>query len=273
MTFSLLRKVLSLIGSSYIFYHHHTPNHKGKQRLAIILDSLFGPFILKTGNGLLMELFLSSPMDMSYCRLEANLTESQSQIIEYINNLNKGDIFIDVGANIGYYSLLAANQVDISGKVFSFEPSPREFQRLLSSLSLNRTKNIIPFNLALSSKKELLQLTVADHHTGLNYLGNEDNESSVLISALPGDMLLDMATTSGKVLVKIDVEGGEFSVLSGMRSFLKQEIVKTVIVEITPKFLEGFGHTKAMIYELMADCGYTPIIKTDSWQYDEVFIH
>ena len=273
MTLSLLRKFSSLIASPYIFYHNHTPNHKGKQRLAIILDSLFGPFIMKTGNGLVMELFLSSPMDMSYCRLEATLTESQNQIIEHINNLEEGDIFIDVGANIGYYSLLAASQVGLSGKVFSFEPSPREFQRLLSNLSLNQAKNVIPFNCALSSKKEILQLTVADKHTGLNYLGNEDSENSVLVSALPGDMLLDMVTTSGKITVKIDVEGGEFSVLSGMESFLKQKIVKAVIVEITPKFLDRFSHTKAMIYELMADCDYTPTVKADSWQYDEVFIH
>jgi Methyltransferase FkbM domain len=72
--------------------------------------------------------------------------------------------------------------------------------------------------------------------------------------------------------VKIDVEGAEYAVLSGMKSFLKKNNLKTVIVEITPKFLKRFNHNKDGIYALMEECGFQATVHSSDWQYDEVFI-
>jgi hypothetical protein len=57
-----------------------------------------------------------------------------------------------------------------------------------------------------------------------------------------------------------------------MRSCLKSENVRSIVVEITPKYLEKFGHAKDHIYELMDDCGFNPTVSSSDWQYDEVFI-
>ncbi|MFN5513603.1 MAG: FkbM family methyltransferase [Cyanobacteriota bacterium] len=85
-------------------------------------------------------------------------------------------------------------------------------------------------------------------------------------------MFLQQEYSSKNIIVKIDVEGAEFSVLLGMKNFLKIEKVSAVVIEITPKFLNRFGHTKEMIYSFMNDCGFTPTVQSTEWQYDEVFV-
>jgi hypothetical protein len=125
MNISLSHRISSIIGKLYILYCQNTPNHRGKQKLAQILDSLFGPFFIDVYEEIKLELFLSSSMDLSYTRKET--TTFQNKTFEYINKLNEADTFVDIGSNIGFYSVIAAKKVGLKGRVFSFEPSPREF--------------------------------------------------------------------------------------------------------------------------------------------------
>ncbi|MBO3460286.1 FkbM family methyltransferase [Aetokthonos hydrillicola Thurmond2011] len=259
------------IAHTYINYCKSMPNHRGKYRVAKTLDNLFNSFELKTPFGPILDIFLSSSMDLSYYE-ELNI--SHKNILEIIKQIPQGSIFIDIGANIGFYSIFAATIVGESGRVLCFEPSPREFRRLLKNIQLNHSINLLPYNIALSDYVGESKFFIAESHTGLNSCSPEikDKKTCISVPVCTGDILLQSLDSNTKKLIKIDVEGLEFSVLSGMVNILRQRNILAVVVEITPTFLANFGHTKDMIYTLMMEHGFTPTISSSDWQYDEVFI-
>jgi FkbM family methyltransferase len=144
-----------------------------------------------------------------------------------MENLQGGNFFVDVGANNGYYSLLASSLVGREGRVFSFEPNPSSFRRLLNNLSYNKVTNVTPFNLALSDAQEVVPL----------YLNRfEDGQSSMVRSAktsvpVPTIRLDDVVSGRLPDLVKIDVEGAELKVLAGMANTLSSQKSLRCIVE------------------------------------------
>jgi len=193
--------------------------------------------------------------------------------------LGEGDVFIDVGANIGYYSILAARRVGARGLVMSFEPSHREFTRLLANLALNGCTSVVPVSVALGSAPAIAELHIAPTHTGLNTLHVSSAAAHAFRNAAAQRVLVPcfddfVAPLLGERrvrLLKIDVEGAEMDVLLGMRESLQRQLFERIVVEITPRFLENFGRSKEALYELLESCGYAARFRSQEWQYDEVF--
>ena len=260
----------SKIANCYISIVKVCPNFIGIHRIARILDYLFGPFKIKINETIMINILLSSPMDTSYSEI---LSTAHKPIISIIKKLKHDDIFVDIGANIGFFSLIASSCIGEGGRVYSFEPSQREFIRLLSNIELNNTNNIFPFPLALSDKSGEVMLEIEPFHTGMNSIAEKFNISKKyrLVQASTADEILAQLISKKIKIIKIDVEGAEFKVLSGMRKILNEKLAEIVIVEITPKFLFNFGDTKEMIYELMKQQGYRAQINSNEWQYDEIF--
>lgn len=262
----------SIIGQTYIKYCQVMPNHRGRQKIAQLLDSSLKNIVLKTPSDLLLQIYLSSSMDLSY--FAENNRNSHKGILDIIHQLDDGDIFIDIGANIGYFSVLASRLVGKTGRVLAFEPSFREFKRLLTNIQLNNLSNVLPYNIALSDYIGDCQLSINQSHTGINFLSDLKNHDSsqILVPVFTGDLILQNFQVKRNCIIKVDVEGAEYAVLNGMKSFLKKQMIKTVVVEITPKFLKRFGHTKQMLYSLMSDLGFSSTKNLSEWQYDEIFI-
>jgi len=259
----------------YIANWKYSPNHQSKSHLAHLLDRIFKSFQVNTPYGIKLNIFLSSSMDMSYC--EPQTTNPHYKTVEIISQLEEGDLFLDIGSNIGFFGLIAAKKVGKTGLVVCFEPSAREFIRLVKNIELNGAKNIIFFNTALSDQVGVSRFLTAKSHTGLNFLAetasNEDFEES-LIPTIKGDLVLEplLQQVSGKIIVKIDVEGAEYQVICGMQQFLSNPRVECVVAEVTPKFLKRFNHTQEMLYEKMQMLGFKPTVLSSEWQYDEIFM-
>jgi FkbM family methyltransferase len=275
----ILQKISSLVAQTYITYCQRVPNHRGRQRFAMMLDNIFGSFICKTASGQSLEIYLSSSMDMSYFQKDVNYNSSHEEIIQAINKLELGDVFIDIGANIGFFALLASKIVGSSGRVFAFEPSRREYKRLLHNIQINFAENIMPYNIALANYNGEAQFLVSSSgHTGINRLDDRaipQDFSKELVPVFTGDTVLNHSiceNSTARFIIKIDVEGAEFSVILGMGEIINQSNVKIVIVEITPKFLQNFGNTKEEIYSLMSSFGFLATVNSSEWQYDELFI-
>lgn len=270
----MLTQISSLIAKTFILYCQITPNHRGRHRISKILDGIFGSFIVRSPLGQLLEIYLSSSMDLSFLTREG--IESHGKTLESLRSLKEGDIFIDIGANIGFFSLFASQLVGESGRILAFEPSHREFIRFLSNIKHNSAKNILPYNIALSDRMGESKLYIySNSHTGINSLKRSDcqNLSYSLVPTASGEsLLMPFLPKHSSCMIKIDVEGAEFLVLSGIRQCLLSESVKYVVVEITPKFLAEFGHTKDDIYNLMTEIGFSPALNSQDWQYDEVFL-
>jgi FkbM family methyltransferase len=192
-------------------------------------------------------------------------------IREKILELNPGGVFVDVGANIGYFSILASKKVGKSGKVYSFEPSRREFNRLQYAKSLNKADNLILYNMALSDENGFVELSVSEYHTGTNQIVANVSETSV-VEKIKCARLENMIPNQSIDLLKVDVEGAELMMLRGCESLLQEKLIKQLIVEITPSFLLRFGDTKEALYSFLSQYGYVPTINSTAWQFDEVFI-
>lgn len=259
----------SLLFRAYLIYQSIFPINRGKAFLARLLHRFFGPFLTECKNGVLLELHINSSMDLAYLRDDS---ESFDVIESELMKLNEGDVFVDIGANIGYLTILASKRVGASGHVYSYEPSEREYSRLLRNLAVNKTSNVHASRLALSNFTGQVALWVSEEHTGLNRIlspgANVAGDVSVPVSRL--DELLYLPEIK---LIKIDVEGAEFLVLEGMTALFNRTAIDSIVVEITPDFLRRYGHTKAHIYEFMRNQGFEPQVNSDRWQYDEIFLN
>jgi len=147
--------------------------------------------------------------------------------------LNKGDIFIDVGASIGLMSFYGSTLVGLDGKIVAFEPVSKSYSDLTDSIKVNRSENIIALKLGLGSKKESLPIYTSRACPSLvSYEKDEPNEV-VEIETLD-TVLTDLKITEVK-MIKIDVEGFELEVLKGASHLLTQANAPIICIEYIKK--------------------------------------
>ena len=157
-------------------------------------------------------------------------------------SVKPGDVFLDLGANIGYFSLLVAN-ISPSAKVISFEPVAGLFQNLNDNIALNNIKNISTINVAvgeINEEKELFvsypdNLGMSSFHQPENFSGKTERVRVVTI-----DDWFETSGLPGIDIIKLDIEGSELAALKGMNEVL-QEQKPVLIVEINPGTLSMFN--------------------------------
>ena len=98
--------------------------------------------------------------------------------------LKQGDIFVDLGANIGYFSLLAAKTVGKGGRVFSFEPENRNFKYLIRNKELNNYNQITAAQKAISNKKDKVKLYICPYDTGHHTINQSEGITSYTTAAV-----------------------------------------------------------------------------------------
>ena len=175
--------------------------------------------------------------------------------------LNRGDIFIDVGSNIGYLSAVGCSLVGKNGSVYCFEPSPREFEKLEKLAPLNPGYDIQCFNVACGEAESTLELDVS-HVFGWNtlvpdFMRKDVYQETVKVNVVRlDDFILEKISQPEKIkLIKIDVEGYEYYVLRGLRKFF--QLAKPFIVcEITPRGSALLGIKLEAIASFMKEMGY-----------------
>ncbi|MFB8438117.1 FkbM family methyltransferase [Streptomyces niveus] len=174
--------------------------------------------------------------------------------------LAPGDTFIDVGANIGYYTVLASGLVGRAGRVVAVEASLDFHQRLLDQVRLNRRDNIHAVNGAVSDERKTLTFVLASSaNMGANSIVpyNGPAESSFEVEAFPLGKLLAPEEISTARVIKIDVEGAEGSVVRGMIPMLdKLRPDCEITVEVTPDRMAQLGDSAEELMETMRDHGF-----------------
>jgi FkbM family methyltransferase len=178
----------------------------------------------------------------------------------FVAHVGPGMCVFDVGANVGYYTLLAARAVGASGRVFAFEPEPRNFALLSRSVAGNGFVNVRLHNAAVSSGPGSARLHLDDANFGAHSfeLGSVRTSSgrSVEVDAVALDGFLEEARDSAAgILVKIDVQGAEALVVEGARGLLALPRV-TVFLELWPEALERSGADPARLLDDLAALGF-----------------
>jgi FkbM family methyltransferase len=165
-----------------------------------------------------------------------------------------GSLVIDVGANVGFFTLRFAEWVGEHGKVISIEPEDRNYANLVSALKQRQlsgrvhTLKAVAANTAGELRLELNPLHPADHKLSRD-------ESGVPVRAITLDDLVLEATSSRPVLVKIDVQGAEMLVLEGAARILSQA-GPALFIELHEEGLNKFGTSISAILEYLRQYSY-----------------
>jgi len=179
--------------------------------------------------------------------------------------LKPGMVVLDIGANQGFYTLLASRLVSHTGKVISFEPSPRERKALLLHKRLNRCGNVSVQALALGEKAATADLhVIKDTHTGLNSLKPPVTTSETSVVRVRVDTL-DAWLGSHEIahvdFIKMDVEGGELAVLKGASRLLERPPRPIILAEVEEVRTQPWGYPAKEIIEFLRtrDCKWFQI--------------
>jgi len=189
--------------------------------------------------------------------------ESELKFIK--KSINKGDVFIDIGANIGIHSLFASNLVGEKGKVISFEPFSINYNSLIKNISLNNSRNIVLEKLAISAKESLVNIfyNCKDYNFGMasSYLTNYTNSEKVKSTTL--DLYLKNKSFDRIDFIKLDIEGGEYPALLGMENILKK-YHPILLVEILDNNTLTQSDNEENIISFLKNIGYVKYFIKDS---------
>ncbi|MFE9120978.1 FkbM family methyltransferase [Streptomyces sp. NPDC007172] len=174
--------------------------------------------------------------------------------------LKPGDTFIDVGANVGVFSVLGSRLVGGAGQVVAIEASPTFHRRLLRNAALNHCDNLRAINTAVSDGHRTLTFVLAgSHNMGANSIVPYDGpaESTFEMEAVPLSELLEPDEVAGARVIKIDVEGAEGSVVRGLAPLLddlRQDV--EIAVEVTPDRMAQLGDCVHELLAIMREHGF-----------------
>ena len=171
-------------------------------------------------------------------------------------SIKEGDTVIDIGANIGYYTLLFAKWVGPTGKVYAFEPEPTNFQLLEKNVKANNYKNITIFQKAVSDKNDKLSFYISDESSAANQLFKPqkfsqiiDVDSVKLDECLPIDEKIDF--------IKLDIQGAEGTAIKGMNSILKNNSNTVIMQEWWPDAIKKYGMDSDEHLKILEKLGYS----------------
>jgi FkbM family methyltransferase len=174
--------------------------------------------------------------------------------------LKPGMTFIDIGANIGLYTLFAARRVGEAGCVLAIEPSVREMHILKDNVEQNALGSIRLHAVALSDRASAVELLVASsQNSGHNTLGAFGYNTALDHKERVRTMRLDELVQSEKLsrvdMIKMDIEGAELAALRGAGESLER-FRPVVLLELSDRALQHQGSTSADVLALLAQHGY-----------------
>ena len=182
--------------------------------------------------------------------------ELDTQIVR--EQIKEGDIVIDVGANIGYYTLIFAQLVGKSGKVFAFEPEPKNFEILKKNIAINNYDNVIVEQKIVSEKNGKMKLYVSNSDiVGHRIQQMRDLENFVEVESVTLDDYMKKLSLDDKVnFIKIDVEGFEPNVLEGSKKVLEKNNHLKIFTEFNREVVKKYGTEPKKMIDLLYEKGF-----------------
>ena len=167
-----------------------------------------------------------------------------------------GQTVVDVGANIGYYTLLFSRLVGDQGRVISFEPDPNNFELLSRNLADNRCDNVVPHRCAVGAEQTTLKLYRCPGNHGMHraYESICCGDAFVTVESVVLDQYL--ADEPRIDFLKMDIEGFEYFALQGMSRLLEQHS-PTILIEFSPSALAEAGVSTTDFIRFFTERGYT----------------
>ena len=192
---------------------------------------------------------------------ESNYEESNVSFLK--EHCKPGMVIVDIGAHLGLMSVISAQLVGKSGKVYSFEPTPKTFEVLKKVITMNHAEQIIqPVNKAVAKENKTVDFFLsADEGSNSNSLVSKNHRSRipVKINVTSLDLFVDKHKINNIDVIKIDAEGSEYDVLLGANKSITQFKPK-IILAIHPPLIRNNNHNIADIYDFLVAHNYNIVL-------------
>ncbi len=180
--------------------------------------------------------------------------------------LRPGNVVYDIGANIGFFTILFSHLVGGNGKIHAFEPSRREFFRLCGNVFRNKLNNVFVNQIGVAEQNGFATMAVMkDEKLGAyNTLGRvnhrfvrnaEVNKETIRLTTL--DAYYQSCSSQIPDFLKVDVEGLEYKVFLGGQVMLKSDQAPIIVFELCDDVLEGANNSSKDVCELLIQYGYS----------------
>ncbi|MFN5135289.1 MAG: FkbM family methyltransferase [Chitinophagaceae bacterium] len=246
--------ILTLIQSYVDFFPLPKRGQKYFLRMLAVLDALPHKFIRKLKGGFLMYLANEDHIEKELFWHGSYESKETETLLQFISHQN---VFIDAGANSGYYSLLIASKYS-DCLVHAFEPASSSYQNLQSNILLNKLSNIIALQKALSNKTGCKHLYLsAKDNTGMSSFTRAENASGTIeeVKTIPLELYATQNKLSNIAAVKIDVEGAELEVLEGLKSLLSLQR-PVIAIELSEELQNRSGYSIWHIHKYFQEMNY-----------------
>lgn len=173
--------------------------------------------------------------------------------------LHPSAIFVDIGANEGYFSVLAAKRVGVSGKVVAVEPQARLQTVIQKNLEFNKIENVTLIDSAISDQGGYAKFYISpDTNTGSSALHQATKYKlpTTRVKTITMSDLLDDANIDKVDLLKIDIEGFEYEAVLGAPEVFREQRVKHAAIELHPSVLAKRRLDSQKIITFLEDCDY-----------------
>ncbi|WP_367867053.1 FkbM family methyltransferase [Pedobacter sp. WC2423] len=168
-----------------------------------------------------------------------------------LHTLREDDLFLDIGANVGSYTMLASSE--IGAKTIAFEPILKTFKIFSQNIAINSIQDKVEaLNIGLGSCKSVLKFTTS-FDTG-NHVSSPGDTESTEVNV---DTLDNILSGRSPLLMKIDVEGFETEVLNGSSNTLEDKSLKAIIIELNGSG-DRYGFDEKNIHLLLLNHGFNP---------------
>lgn len=214
--------------------------------------------------GIPMRFHVHTPEELRILESAGGAGGEQRVMVLLNQHLRPGDVALDVGANVGLYSVLLARAVGSEGTVIACEPGQQNSEHLTENLRLNGLDNVRVFRKALGDKPGMAKLYASTVIGNSSLSGGDGNGAAEEVAIVEGDSLIASEDLPIPRAIKVDVEGFEYAVLRGLRRTLGDKACQLVACEVHPTLLPE-GVDPAMIARLLQERGFEQIQIYDRW--------
>lgn len=177
-------------------------------------------------------------------------------ISDILNSHSKNEDMLDIGANIGIFTCFIGEKLK-DGSIIACEPHPANYNQLQNNIQLNDT-NAIAKQIALFDEEGKLDFDLKSTKTGEGHGQiKKSGNNKKTVETIYGDTLFTNKNHSIPATIKIDVEGAEVNVLSGLTKTINNSDCKRVYCEVHVNHIPSYGYSEHKIFEIMDKCGFT----------------
>lgn len=169
--------------------------------------------------------------------------------------IKEGDVVLDIGANIGYYTVQFAKKVGPTGSVIAFEPDPINFAILKKNIEVNGFTNVELHNIAVSDTKGILKLFINESNRGDNRMyDSQDSRNAIEVPTEQIDEVMKSKPTVN--FIKMDIQGAEIKAIRGMKHVFDNSPNLTMISEFWPVGIHRCGGDAKEFLDSLVEHGF-----------------